>query len=285
LLTSARELRFPLTIGYAVLLTIWVLFGEDLAAAARRDALGQRLLAALDSLGTATVIGIVTFAAGMLGSLLWHVAIARLVRFISVRNGHPNWSQLTEDARQTARLYGEYQVVTYKGTSGGKLSPFDARHTVPSSAWAAHLVERVQERERKADEMTFRMTLALALIPVALAVGVKGGGLWWLSLIAIPAIWLDLAFLKHTTLRTVNRFRVEDLEERLRNLRDSVTTLEARLIASVGAASNEADRLREQITTNQADVDRMQAELDAINSHTTRRTSKLFAWLEGEPAG
>jgi hypothetical protein len=296
LLASARELRFPITIGYATLLALWLLFGEELAAAARQDDLGRRLLAALDSIGSPAVIGIVTFFAAMVGSVLWHGGAQRLVRFISAKSGHPKWSELIDEARKAARQYGEYRVVTYKGPSGDKPAPFDAQHSVPSAAWATHLAERVQERERKAAEMSFRVTLALALIPVALALGIEGSGLWWLSLLAIPVIWLDVALLKYTTLRTVNRFKTEDLQEKLKGREANLASLEAKLASLEAkpptvagrAGTRDPDAARKRLTSEveqvTREIDQVRADLADVNRQTTRRTVKFFAFLEGRPA-
>ena len=281
LLASARELRFPLTIGYSALLTVWLLFGEPLAAAARNDALGRRLLAALDSLGSPAELGIITFGAAMVGSILWHAAVARLVRFIAAKAGHPDWQELIDEAREAARRHGEYTVVTTKGQPGARPSAFDEKHTVPSAAWSAHLVERVQERERKAAEMSFRVTLAVGLVPVALALGIEGGGLWWLSLAAVPIIWLDVALLKHTTLRVVNRYKLEGLQERLRSREQRLTDLKAR---ALGASTDPAEsaRVQEQIQNAQKDADELRATMERLNAHTNRRATRIFALLEGE---
>lgn len=287
LLASARELRFPLTVGYSALLSSWLLFGEGLADAARRDALGRRLLTALDSLGGTAEFGLYTFVAAMIGSVLWHAGVARLVRYLGVRGGHPNWQQMIDEARTAARRYEEYSVVTYKGQSGnGRPSPFDVTHTVPSPQWGAHLQERVQERERKAAEMSFRVTLAVALVPVALAVGVEGGGLWWLSVIAIPVIWLDVALMKYTTLRAVHRYELEDLQERLRQCEFALTQAEAQANTADSAVgpSGELERRRAYVVELRTEVDALRASISRIQHHASRRASKLFAFLEGEPA-
>ncbi|MFP7761871.1 hypothetical protein [Marisediminicola sp. LYQ85] len=286
LLASARELRFPLTVGYSALLSVWLLFGEVLAAAARKDALGRRVLTALDSLGGTAEVGLYTFVAAMLGSVLWHGGVARLVRYIAARGGHPNWEEMIDQARRAARQYGEYRVTTNKGASGGQPSPFDATHTVPSPEWGAHLLERVQERERKAAEMSFRVTLALALVPISLALGLEGGGLWWLSLVAIPVIWLDITMLKHTTLRVVHRYKLEDLQERLRSSERELNELVAR-VASVTneTADGSATKWeRNRILELQKQSTKLNAAIDEIKAHTNRRASRIFALIEGEPA-
>lgn len=274
LLASARELRFPLTVGYSALFAVWLLFGEPLAAAARNDPLGSRLLAALDSLGSAAEIGIITFAAAMVGSVLWHAGVARLVRFIAAKGGHPDWRELVDEARGVARAYGEYRVVTVKGRD----SPFDETHTVPSAAWGAHLAERVQERERKKAEMSFRVTLAIALIPVAVALGIEGGGLWWLSFIVLPFIWLDVTLLKHTTLRIVNRYKLEDLQEKLRYSEQSLVDGEAR---AKGKAAGAPESARMQKYRDEASA--LRAEINRMNAQAKRPASKVFALLVGEP--
>ncbi len=287
LLASARELRFPLTVGYAALLSSWLLFGEELAQAARRDALGRRLLIALDSLGGTAELGLYTFVAAMLGSVLWNAGVARLVRYLGVRGGHPDWQRMIDEARTAARRYEEYSVTTYKGQSvSGRPSSFDEKHSVPSPQWAAHLQERVQERERKAAEMSFRVTLAVALIPVALALGVEGGGLWWLSVIAIPVVWLDVALMKYTTLRVAHRYELENLQERLRQYESSLASAKAQADSAVspGEDPGELERRRARVAELGARVEALRGSINRIQEHASRRTSKFFALLEGEPA-
>jgi hypothetical protein len=287
LLASARELRNPLTVGYSALLSSWLLFGEELAAAARRDALGRRLLTALDSLGDAAEIGLYTFVAAVIGSVLWHGGVARLVRYLGVRGGHPNWPGLIDEARSAARRYEEYNVISHKGQPSGRPPAFDERHSVPSPQWGAHLQERVQERERKAAEMSFRVTLAVALVPVALALGIEGGGLWWLSVIAIPVVWLDVALMKHTTLRVVHRYELEDLQEKLRYSESSLTQAEGKANAADSPeepGGEAAERQRARVAELRKEVETLRGSIERINNHAGRRASKLFALLEGGPA-
>lgn len=272
LLESVRRLRFPLTVGYAALLTVWILAGQQLAVAAWNDPLGARFLGALDSLGPAAKVGIITFVAAMLGSVIWHVGFARLVKFIEVRASHPDWQELVDEARNAARTYGEYRVVTVKG----RASPIDERHNVPSASWESHLVERVQERERKAAEMSFRVTLATALVPVVVALGIQGGGWWWLSFLALPLIWLDVTLLKHTTLRVVNRYKLEDLQEELRTREQWLAQLEDRAKAGDEDATVRLQALRDELGA-------IRARIAAINAHTNRRATRMFALLEGKP--
>lgn len=276
LLASARELRFPLTIGYSALFAAWILFGVPVSAAARSDPLGSRMLLALDSLGSAAELGIITFVAAMVGSVLWHAGVARLVRFIAAKGGHPDWRALIDEASEVARRYGEYRVVTVKGGT----ATFDQTHTVPSAAWGAHLAERVQERERKAAEMSFRITLAIALIPIAVALGIEGGGFWWLSFVALPLVWLDVALLKHSTLRVVNQFKLEDLQEQLKSREKQLKDAETRATpAGVGADAARDARLQKV----RDEVNELRAKIQRIKAQTERRASKFFALLEGEP--
>jgi hypothetical protein len=287
LLASVRELRNPLTVGYAALFSLWLLVGDDLEAAARRDALGRRLLIALDSLGDAAELALYTFIAAMVGSLLWHVVVARLVRFIGVWGGHPNWPQLIDQAREAMRRYEEYRVVSNKGQSFGRPSSFDEAHTVPSLRWGAHLQERVEERERKAAEMSFRVTLAVVLIPVAFSLGIEGGGFWWLSLLAIPVLWLDVALMKYTTLRVVRRYELENLQERLRQAESELAEAEAdSSSASLPEEQRRGAEERRQalITVSRQEVADLKTQVDRMTNEAARRTTKFFAFLEGEAA-
>ncbi len=287
LLASARELRNPLTVGFSALFSAWLFFGEQMEVAARSDALGRRLLNALDSLGDTAELALYTFVAAMIGSVLWHGGVARLVRYLGVRGRHPNWQGLIDEARSVVRRYEEYSVVSHKGQAGGRAPAFDERHTVPSPRWGAHLQERVEERERKAAEMSFRVTLAVALVPVALALGVEGGGLWWLSVIAIPVVWLDVALMKYTTLRVVHRYELEDLQERLRYAESYLADAEANVNAADPPEQQRGEaveRQRTRVAERRAEVEALRANIERMNQHASRRASKLFALLEGEPA-
>lgn len=283
LLATARELRNPLTVGYSALLVFWLLAGDRLSDAARKDALGRRLIAGLDSLGSATNVALITFAAAMIGSVLWNVGVSRLVRILSARAHHPDWDALIEEAKATVKRFETYQVTTYKAPSGNKPSAFDQRHSVPSPRYAAYLHERVDERERKAAEMSFRVTLAVALVPVAAALGVEGGGCWWWSLSAIPIVWLDVALMKYTTLGDVRRFQLEDLEPRLEQAEKQLESLKAaQLKSGSGEPAGQADtNWSQQIARQQDAVDDLRATVKRLRDDESRRISRLFAFVTG----
>jgi hypothetical protein len=287
LLASARELRNPLTVGYAALLAFWLVAGEAVNEAALEDPLGRRLISALDSMGDAAAIGLYTFAAAMIGSLLWSAGVSRFVRFLSVRAGHPDWDAMIEEARGAVRRYEEYQVTTYKGASGsGKLATHDARHKVPSPRGAAYLHERVEERERKSAEMSFRVTLAVALLPVALALGVEGGGSWWWWLAAVPVVWFDVALLKYTTLRTVRRYDLENVEQKLEYAERSLETAREYALRQPGTGPVDKDleaARREQLTKLQEEVETLRATKERLRRQESRPASRIFAFLEGRP--
>lgn len=105
LLESARELRNPLTVGYSALLSFWLVGGEAINEAALEDPLGRRILAALDSTGDAVEFALYTFAAAMIGSLLWNSGVSRFIRFLSAQAGHPDWDAMVEEAREAVRRY------------------------------------------------------------------------------------------------------------------------------------------------------------------------------------
>lgn len=287
LLASARELRNPLTIGYSALLTPWLVAGEELNAAAQDNPLGRRLLGALDAIGEATTLALITFVAAIIGSILWHSGVARLVRFSAVRSGHPDWPALIDEAKDSVRRYEQYEMVTHKGQSFGSPSAFDERHTVPSARWGGYLHERVEERERKAAEMSWRVTLALALVPAALALGIEGGGLWWWSLMGIPTVWLDVALMKYTTLRTVRRYQLEDLQARLEQAKESLAAAERApdygTLAEEQREQQEGQR-RQRIEELQGSVRELEATILLLTQQSTRRLPRLFAFVEGQPA-
>jgi hypothetical protein len=287
LLASARELRNPLTVGYSAMLVFWLVAGEEAIDAARNDALGRRIVTGLDSIGAGANLALCTFAAAIIGSLMWNGGVSRFVRFLSFRARHPDWDGMIEEAKQAVQRYEGYNVVTYKGQSGGRPSAFDASHSVPSPHHAIYLHARVDERERKAAEMSFRVTLAVALVPVALALGVEGGGRWWWSLCAIPVVWLDVAFMKHTTLRVVRRFRLEDLQSDLEQAEKRLewaTTADAERDRSEDPDPQAEIRKRE-LGELKDRVKSLRAEIKRLHDDDARLGSKLFALLEGRTPG
>lgn len=283
LIASARELRNPLTAGYAALVTFWVLAGEEARAAADQDALGRRLLDALNIIGWAGEFGLYTFIAALAGSLLWRVGLARIVNGLAKLNRHPDWSAFIDEAKDAVRRYEEHQVLTYRGQSGGRPSSFDSRHTVPSPRWAAYLHERVEERERTSAEMSWRITLAVVALPLAVAIGLEGGGLWWAVLAVLPLVWLDVALLKHTTLRTVRRYRLEDLRRRLEEVLQQLQYDEH--VPEYGdmnaAAREEQERCRrDQLETTRAEQRKLEEEIAEVTRMESRRSSRIFALVE-----
>lgn len=287
LLASARELRNPLTVGYSALFAFWLVAGEETTAAARNDALGRRIIAGLDSMGATANFALCTFAAAMVGSVLWNGGGSRLVRLLSSRARHPDWDNMIEDARKEVKRHEEYEVTTYKSPSGGKPSPFDKSHSVPSPHHATYLHQRAEERERKAAEMSFRVTLALALVPVAIALGVEGGGHWWWSLCSIPVIWLDVALMKHTTLRLVRRYQLEDLEsqlERAKERLESAASSGPKRRGSDETQSQAEARYQKQLATLQEVVDARERAIKLLRDDENRPMSRLFATLEGRSA-
>ena len=281
LLASARELRNPLTVGYSVLVSLWLVVGEALNAAARQDPLGRRLLGALDAAGDGTQLALLTFTAAIVGSVFWNLAVARLVQFIATTSRHPDWSSFIEEAKDAVRSYEQYRVVTEKGRHGNAPSPFDAEHTVASPRWASYLHERVEERERKAAEMSFRVTLALTLIPIAIALGIEGGGLWWWSILAVPFIWLDVLLMKYTTLRTVRRYELEDLQPKLESAKTALASEERsnREQNQIAGQSMEVSKYVKQL---RAEIDELEARQQRLIAEESRRMSRIFAFLEGK---
>jgi hypothetical protein len=269
------------------MLVFWLVAGEEATDAARNDALGRRIIGGLDSIGPAANIALCTFAAAMVGSLLWNGGVSRFVRFLSARAHHPDWDSMIGEARQAVRRYEGYDVTTYKAPSGNKPSAFDKSHSVPSPHHARYLHARVDERERKAAEMSFRVTLAVSLVPVAFALGVEGGGRWWWSLCAIPVVWLDVVFMKHTTLRVVRRYRLEDLQSKLEQAQqrlESATTDNAQRDRSEEQDS-QAEARKQQLNELEDAVKALKAEIKQLKDDDARWGSKLFAWLEGHPTG
>jgi hypothetical protein len=90
LLPGLRELRTPLTIGWTWLAALWLAFGELLPPREQAAGIVLSLYQAADVLGDATVLGVVTFIAYLLGSLL-EVESGRLKagpqRIVVVRSG------------------------------------------------------------------------------------------------------------------------------------------------------------------------------------------------------
>lgn len=283
-LASARQLRNPLTVGYAALITIWLLFGEPLSEAAKSDELGRRLLNGFASFGGAAELALITFVASIIGSVLWHAGMSRLVQHLSRIDRHPSWPALIDEARSAVKDYEQYSVTTYKGQSGQRPSAFDEKHTVPSPHWGDYLHERVYDRERKAAEMSFRVTLAVSLVPMAIALGIEGGEWWWCALICIPVVWLDVLFLKHKTLRVIRLYELEDAERNLAGARDSLKRmLEAQ---KENGKLSDAERKHQEayIERLRAQICEYEATIEKHNGEARRRVTKFVEFLEGEPA-
>jgi hypothetical protein len=277
LLASVRELRNPLTVGYSTLFAVWVLAGDHIEKVARQDELGRRILLALDSMGDGAELALYTFLAAMLGSLLWNALVARLVGWLAKAADHPDWDSLIEEASAAVRRYEEHDVLTYKGFRKTP-SSFDATHTVPSPQHALYLRTRVDERERKAAEMSFRTTLAISLVPVALAVGIDGGGNWWWFTCAVPVVWLDVALLKHTTLRTVRRFELEDLKSRLEKATTQLSQAQANANTLTG---DDLARVRTQITRAEKEIGNLTSAITTLEKYQNAPATRLFAKLVG----
>lgn len=286
LVESARELRNPLTVGYSTLLTMWILVGDDLRNAAERSQLGRRLIDALASLGGAFELALATFVAAIVGSILWNGGLARSVPFLMRRPGHPDWGAFIDEARMAVRRYEQYDVVTFKGHRFGKPSSSDAKHTVPSTHWSKYLHQRVEERERKEAEITFRVTLALVVIPVALALGIEGRGHWWWAVLATPFVWADVALMKYTTLRESRRYEIQDLESKLDDLRPHFEALKTPPDYSQVTPDQKEAQERQRMEQRKKVEERIRSyetRLDALKREGARALPRFFARLEGEP--
>lgn len=288
LLASARELRNPLTVGYSALLAAWLAVGEAVSRAARSDVLGERLLTAVDSMGEAAKLALATFAAAVVGSLLWNAFVSRLVRSISLRAGHPDWGALIREARLAVQRYEEYDVTTYKAGNGTTPWQSDAKHRVPSAHRGAYLHARVDERERRAAEMSFRVTLAVSLFPVAVCLGAVGGGWWWSSVAVLPVLWFDVAVMKHTTLGTVNRYKLEDVRLRLVDKQQTLEAWQSRSPAGTEPAAKpsrtSSDQHSARLRTLEEECAALKAEAGRLIRDQCRPSSKFFSLLLGEGA-
>ncbi|GAA4107383.1 hypothetical protein GCM10022215_00200 [Nocardioides fonticola] len=281
LLSSARELRNPLTVGYATLISLWVLCGPSVQRRVADDELGRRLLIAFDDLGDAGRIAIYTFVASMVGSLMWNSFFQRLTAWISQRAHHPDWDSLIAEARQILKDYEEYEVRTIPddrkvltrawGQGGGI-------HTVPSPQHGAFLMSRVEERERKSAEMSFRVTLATSLLPVSASFGFAGGGWWWAALLSVPLVWADVFTMKYSAEAVATRFKLEDLHERIKTVDEDLMDLERQLAgeppdSAPSSTRSEIDAAIAQRSALADEVDRLERRNTSIR---TRILNKLL---------
>jgi hypothetical protein len=256
LIESARELRNPLVLGYAALFSLWIWLGESVADTARRSDLGVRLLDGLHSLGSASELALVSFVAAMIGSVLWSGGVSRLVAWLMRRLDHPDWDQLVSVARARVQRYEEYEVVTQRGNPS-----FGTRHKVPSPHWGEYLNQQAEDRARKASEVTFRVTLAMAILPVALSLAIEGDGTWWLTFLLVAFPWLDVALMKHSMLRVVRGYRIQDLTAKLDQLHNSLSK-----------TTDETHRSR-----LQADIQATEVELDDLRAEQRRPATRFFS--------
>lgn len=262
LIDSARELRNPLTVGYSVLFTLWIWFGDAVKRDTSHSELAVRLRDGLASLGNGTKLALVTFVAAMIGSVLWTGVVQRLVAVLMRRFDHPDWDAYIEAARTQVQRYEEYRVVAAPGSH----AVMQQGHTVPSPHWGEYLHQRAEERARKAAEAIFRVTLAVALVPVTFSLALRGGGMWWLTLGVIGVPWLDVALMKHSTQRLIRGYEIEDLEAQLRATRKE--------LAEKSIDANFRSRL-------EANIKEMEPKLEQLRAKQSGRSARIFATIEG----
>lgn len=221
LIESVRELRSPLVIGYGILFTIWLWFAEGLDQALSTSDLGQRLRDGFSDLGSASTLALITFAAGMIGSLVWRLFFEDLIVLLQRLFKHPNWDDLTSRAIRTVKEYEEYSVVTVAQDEGSS----QEMHRVPSPHYGAVLMRKADDREKQASEVVFRMSLAIALLPGAISLWLIGSGWWWLSALAAIVPWLHVSLIKRSTALEVLDFNISNGVDELEiAMREFLTT-------------------------------------------------------------
>jgi hypothetical protein len=274
LVTSAKELRSPLVLGYSLLFTAWLLLRDNISKATSSSSLAAGIQDGIESLGGAGELALITFAAAMLGSLVWNVGIARVVAALKRTFHHPDWHLWIQQAQDTVREYEEYRVTTHKGVTARGPSSSDAKHKVPSPLWARHLQTEVDDRVRKASEVDFRITLAISLLPVATALSIEGGGYWWLSWIAPAVIWLDVSIIKHTTAALLLDYEIRDDEQMLHQLQNNLGQYES----LPNEQSSEQERAQDHLRNNIAKLER---KLKALRAKRSHRSARAFGWIRG----
>ncbi len=267
LIDSAREIRSPLVLGYSALFSLWLVVGEPWGERVAGSDLGGRLEDLFTGMGSTGQVALVTFAASMLGSLLWNGGTRALVAWLQKVLGHPNWDEWVARARRNLVDYETYNVTTVKGTSGGRMSTRDAVHTVPSPGRSAELADEVADRTRRAGEASFRVTLAIATVPIAVCAGVSGGGWWWMALIIPTLLWADVTLMKHTTELALIQFEIDDLTHLIGAVEQDIAQLR-------GVGDNSDDHIEAkarqiaQRTAEKADVEGRVAELEERRMRT-----------------
>lgn len=267
LIDSAREIRSPLAIGYSLLFSSWLSLDHTFEQAFGATPLGQRLDNAFEGLGDATSFAIVTFVAAMLGSLVWNLGVERLIAYLQHQLHHPDWGEWIASAQRAVRDYEEYRVTTLKSAPNNT----GAEHKVISPHWGQHLQAEADARARKASEVEFRMTLAIALLPVAITLGVEGGRWWWGGLLLPVLVWIDVSTIKYSTRALLSQYKRTDLLAR----RDYIERALARVMDDTAEA---AAARRAELIDSQGKVD---SELRELHLAESRRASRVFAWLRG----
>lgn len=149
LVAGLRHVKYPLTAGYAALLTLWILFADSIPtvdeASSSGDQVEARIGRLLGDLGPAAIISLVTFGALMIGAvivaLLAH-PVDRTIRFFD------KWGQLGLTAAR-------------------------GRELIDREALSAHDVVRVEQGlddlRRYREEVEYRILLAFASFGPAIA--------------------------------------------------------------------------------------------------------------------
>lgn len=271
LIESARELRSPLVVGYSLLFTVWLTVGERIDRAVAGSPLASRLRDGFHELGSAGKVALVTFAAAMLGGLVWNVVVERVIERLKLVFHHPDWDAWIMQALEQVRRYEEYTVVSHQSANWNSRDT----HRVPSPHYGAFLQAQVDDRMRRSSEVTFRMALAVSSLPAALALAAEGGGYWWFALLVPALVWLDVFLIKHTAASLIRGYEVADLTEQLNQCRRALANAKKN-----PEASNQAERARQL----ELEIEQIEARLDQLNQDASRPVHRTALWLRGAPS-
>lgn len=269
LIDAARALRGPLTFGYSFLLAGWIIFGEWAERATEQaGSLAFRFDSLLGQMGSTTRFAFWTFVAYSIGSLLWNGGGRWATERLYVTLGRGNdWAEYADAARR--RLIEYESVRSQKG-----------EFSLPSAAGADELRQPLEDRERQASEVRYRIVLGLAALPVVAALASSDeGSRWWLMVLALPV--LDLALMNWTTAVSIHRGWLEAIEDLLRRAQAELASAEAKradeaerleeLLASVEASPDESSRAQaareaKKVKEGMAAEDWLTARRDAVTS-------------------
>lgn len=244
------------------------LFGEHLS---------DRLHALVDSLGSAAVFGLVSFAAILIGSFVINTLLGAVVVKLMSRSSGPDWANYIKVARDDLRFYEEYPVEL--PGFGERVSNGNKRFHVASMHYGKYLAEEVDIRVRQQSEVEFRLYLALVSLAPLLALAWTVRGLAIVLAIGATALVVTDSWLMSARVESQMLSReIARVENRIEDLSRSVAgMLKTEQNESVAASYTKQREGQER------DLEEARRYHAALKSPSRRKRRQTLAQLQPEP--